>query len=119
MGQSSLQLKTSLINKKHMKPYLQSSKHPNQSNGTFDITVVFLHRGSIPAYATRNSKTFYGQPRFFQIHAVVRVPHDARRLRNPNETERTNYTTFAKYTDSGVLSLIPVIFQASGANFVR
>jgi hypothetical protein len=48
-----------------MKPYVQSSKHPNQSNGTFDITEVFRHRGSMDSLD------------FFQIHAVVRVPHDA------------------------------------------
>jgi hypothetical protein len=53
MGQSSLQLKTSLINKAH-------ETLPLNSNGTFESTELVLHRGSIPAYATQISKTSSG-----------------------------------------------------------
>jgi hypothetical protein len=58
MGQSSLQLETSLINKAQETLRLEL-KHLNQSKGTFDSTEVVLYRGRgyIPAYATRISKT--------------------------------------------------------------
>jgi hypothetical protein len=53
-------------------------------------------------YATQISKTFSGKPRFSSN--ARRSADSTRRLRNPNQTERTNYITFSKYTDPWTLS---------------